>query len=269
MAVVSAGPRYETIEAVLREPVLTVRLHRPGAGNAITPTLVAECRDAVARYGPDATIVVLEGSPEVFCVGADFAHLAGAVRDGRTPASDPAPLYDLWLDLATGPYVSVAHVRGRVNAGGVGFVAACDIALADDTATFGLSELLFGLMPACVLPFLARRVGVQRAHYLALMTQPVSAAEALRYGLVDACDPRSADLLRRHLLRLRRLSKPAVARWKRYLAEQHTDLADARGPALGANRAVFTDRANLDAIARFVATGAFPWEQDHDSVQRR
>jgi polyketide biosynthesis enoyl-CoA hydratase PksH len=249
---------YETLRVNRQDSICHLQLHRPEAGNAINATLIAECRDVLERHRESATVVVLEGLPDVFCSGADFA----AVVAGRgVEAGDPGPLYDLWLDLATGPFVTIAHVRGKANAGGIGFVAACDIALADETARFGLSELLFGLLPACVLPFLIRRTGLQKAHYLTLTTQPISSPEAWRYGLVDAYDSRSDDLLRRHLLRLRRLSKPAVARYKHYVSALDPGLTGARGAALAANREVFSDPDNLDAIARFVQTGELPWER--------
>src|SRR5207248_3090020 len=130
-------------------------------------------------------------------------------------------LYELWLQIATAPFVTVAHLRGKTNAGGVGFVAACDIALADATATFSLSELLFGVYPACVMPFLIRRIGFQRAHYLTLMTQPIAVEQAHRWGLVDAYETQSDGLLRKHLLRLRCLSKVAIRRYKGYMTELH------------------------------------------------
>jgi polyketide biosynthesis enoyl-CoA hydratase PksH len=174
-------------------------------------------------------------------------------------------LYDLWTDLATGPYVTIAHVRGKANAGGIGFVAACDIVLADERAVFSLSELLFGLFPACVLPFLIRRIGVQKAHYMTLMTVPIPVQEAHRWGLVDAYAADSADLLRRHLLRLRRLSKSAIQRYKQYLSALDTFLAASRMPAVAGNREVFSDPENLEKIARFVATGQFPWERRDDT----
>jgi polyketide biosynthesis enoyl-CoA hydratase PksH len=154
----------------------------------------------------------------------------------------------------------VAHVRGKVNAGGMGFVAASDIVLADRSAQFSLSELLFGLFPACVLPFLIRRIGVQKAHYLTLMTKPIAVQEAQAWGLVDAHDADSASLLRTHLLRLRRLSKPAIARYKRYMHDLDRVLQHAKPLALAANREVFSDPENLKGIWRFVEQGKFPWE---------
>ncbi len=181
---------------------------------------------------------------------------AGVARD-----DGPGPLYDLWLRLATGPYITISHVRGKANAGGVGFVAASDIVLADTTAQFSLSELLFGLYPACVLPFLIRRIGFQKAHYLTLMTQPVTVAQAHEIGLVDAFEEQSEVLLRRHLLRLRRLSKTAIGRYKTYMNRISGPLAQLRAPAIAANLEVFSDPANLQAIGRFVEHGVFPWEK--------
>jgi len=204
---------YETLTVDRRDGVLTVQLNRPEAGNAINARLVAELGQVVAQCeaadGP--SVLVLSGSAEVFCAGGDFQATAAS-----DVAEDPEPLYDLWLRLANGPFVSLAVARGRVNAGGVGLAAACDIVLADGTASFGLSEMLFGLFPACVLPFLIRRVGAQRAHYLTLTTQPVDAAQALAWGLVDAVEDPVEGLLRRHLARLRRLGKPAIGRYKRH-----------------------------------------------------
>ena len=186
-----------------------------------------------------AKILVLEGLPEVFCWGADFGEIAagdgdrhgdggGVGGDGRSPAAD---LYDLWLSLAFGSFVSVAHVRGKVNAGGVGFVAACDIVLCADTVTFSLSELLFGLMPACVLPFLIRKVGLTKANFITLMTQPFTAEQAVAWHLVDAGADNSDNLLRRHLLRLRYLPKTGVTRYKNYLrdARRHPDPLPGQG----------------------------------------
>lgn len=242
---------YDTLRVRVEDNVWYVQLHRPEANNTIDGTLLAECADVLGACRDSASVVVLEGLPDVFCLGADLS--AGA--SGAEGTVDPKTLYGLWMELATGPFVSVAHVRGKTNAGGVGFVAASDIVLAEEKATFSLSELMFGLFPACVMPFLVRRVGMSRARFLALSTQPVEAAAAKEWGLVDACAADSVDLLRRQLLRLRRLPKDGIARFKRYLAEMDTSLADCRAPAERANREIFSDERNLARIARFVETG--------------
>jgi 3-carboxymethyl-3-hydroxy-acyl-[acp] dehydratase len=203
----------------------------------------------------------LSGSPEVFCLGADFKAIAGAPKKAHERDDGPGPLYDLWLRLATGPYVTISRVRGKANAGGVGFVAASDIVIADDTAQFSLSELLFGLYPACVLPFLIRRIGFQKAHYFTLMTQPISAKQACEWGLVDAYEPLSEALLRRRLQRLRRLSKVAIRRYKTYMSRISAPLQDLKSLAVTANLEIFSDAENLQAITRYVERGVFPWEK--------
>jgi polyketide biosynthesis enoyl-CoA hydratase PksH len=252
----------ETIRVRLEDDIAFVQLHRPASGNAIDERLIAETGEALRACEGQAKVVVLEGLPDDFCSGADFQEIQAQVDGGARRVQDPAPLYDVWQRLASGPYVTVAHVRGRANAGGVGFVAACDIVLAEEKATFGLSELLFGLMPACVLPFLARRIGFAKANYMTLMTQPITAAQAREWGLVDACEPSSENLLRKHLLRLRRLGHDGIARYKRYAAGLDGGLRASRPRALEANLEVFSDPENLRKIARYVRSGKFPWEND-------
>jgi len=252
---------YQTIKVRFQESVCYLQIDRPEANNTISDRLVAECNEVLSACEESANVVVLSGSPEVFCMGADFKALASASSITGHEQDGPGRLYDLWLRLATGPYVTIAHVRGKANAGGIGFVSASDIVLADDTAQFSLSELLFGLYPACVLPFLIRRIGFQRAHYLTLMTQPIAAKQACDWGLVDAVDPVSEALLRRHLLRLRRLSKAAIRRYKSYMRQLGAPLLALKSPAVTANLEMFADAGNLQAIRRYVEHGLFPWEQ--------
>jgi polyketide biosynthesis enoyl-CoA hydratase PksH len=254
---------YETIKVQFQESICFLQVDCPEANNTISDQLVAECNHVLSACEESANIVVLSGSPEVFCFGADFKSIAGAPRQGQGQGHDegPGPMYDLWRRLATGPYVTIAHVRGKANAGGVGFVAASDIVLGDETAQFSLSELLFGLYPACVLPFLIRRIGFQKAHYLALMTQPISVKQACEWGLVDAFEPQSELLLRRHLQRLRRLSKTAIRSYKTYMSRISPPLQELKSVAVAANREMFSDPSNLQGITRYVEQGLFPWEK--------
>jgi polyketide biosynthesis enoyl-CoA hydratase PksH len=251
---------FSALRVRFDDDIAYLQIHRPEANNAINDRLVAEFTAAMDICDARAKIVVVEGLPEVFCFGADFAELQKSFDDDGVPQQDPGPLYALWRRLATGPFVSIAHVRGKANAGGIGFVAACDIVLADSAAVFSLSELLFGLMPACVLPFLVRRIGFARANYMTLSTQPVTVQTAHEWGLVDAFEDNSENLLRKNLLRLRRLNKNSVARYKRYMASIEASLDAAEPKALAANLDVFTDVENLQRISRYVKTGQFPWE---------
>jgi polyketide biosynthesis enoyl-CoA hydratase PksH len=249
-----------TLRVRFQESICFAQIHRPEADNTISDELVTEMHRVLGACESAATVLVLSGSPEVFCLGADFKALAGA-RSASAESASRGPVYDLWLRMTAAPFITVAQVRGKANAGGIGFVAASDIVLADDTAQFSLSELLFGLYPAMVLPFLVRRVGAQRANYLTLMTQPFGAKQAYEWGLVDAFEPQSEGLLRRHLLRLGRLSKTAVRRYKSYMAGMSGHLSEQKPRAIAANLEVFSDPENLDAIKRYVDRGLFPWER--------
>ncbi len=254
---------YQTLQVRSQGDVCFIQIHRPEANNTINDTLIEEFAQALDAAERDSKIIVVEGSPEVFCFGADFKAIQHGFDGAGAPEGvNPAPMYDLWQRLARGPCVSIAHVRGQANAGGIGFVAACDIVICEERSTFSLSELLFGLMPACVLPFLMRRVGFSRAHYMTLMTESVSAKTAQEWGLVDECAVDSQNLLRKKLLRLRRLSKTAVERYKRYMNDLDDSLRAYQPRALAANVEVFSDQANLAKISRYVRTGQFPWEGD-------
>ena len=117
-----------------------------------------------------------------------------------------------------------------------------------------------------MLPFLIRRVGFQKAHYMTLMTQPISVQRAYAWGLVDEYEETSASLLRKHLLRLRYLSKTAISRYKRYMNKlgtgqgQALSLQDIKSLAVAANHEVFSDPDNLKGIYRYVEEGVFPWQ---------
>ncbi len=252
---------YEAIQVRFDEDVCFIQIHRPEANNSINDRLIEEFTEVLNRCEESVKIVVLEGLPEVFCFGADFKGIQETLDNAEQhQEQNPEPLYDLWLQLASGPFITIAHVRGKANAGGVGFVAACDVVLCEEKAIFSLSELLFGLMPACVLPFLIRRMGFSKANYMTLMTQPVSARQARDWGLVDAYEENSENLLRKHLLRFRRLSKKGISRYKRYMNTLDNFSMISKAKALEANREVFSDQNNLEKIARYVKTGQFPWE---------
>ncbi|MCC6749678.1 MAG: enoyl-CoA hydratase/isomerase family protein [Deltaproteobacteria bacterium] len=137
--------------------------------------------------------LLLRGEGSVFCRGLD---------PGPSAAADLEPLARMLLDLRGRPSPTVAFVEGETLGGGVGLAAACDLVLAHPDARFGLPELVFGLTPAIVWPFLRERVLPQPLRRLALTGESIGASEAARLGLVDvvasSCDPTA---LRRTLSR--------------------------------------------------------------------
>ena len=259
---VSMARHYDTVRTRWEGDICYLQMYRPDANNTINDTLVEECGAVLRECEASAKIVVLEGLPEVFCFGADLQTLSEArVRESHQHNAEA--LYALWLRFKRGPFISIAHVRGKVNAGGVGFAAACDLVLCEEKATFSLSELLFGLVPACVLPFLVERIGSARANAMTLMTQPVPGKQAQAWGLADACSENSENLLRIHLLRLRLLPKEGIARYKLYMGSLNNSVDASLPMAVACNAEVFSDEKNLAKIDRYLVTGKFPWEAEH------
>ncbi|MBL4889471.1 MAG: enoyl-CoA hydratase/isomerase [Candidatus Lindowbacteria bacterium] len=253
---------YQTLDVRFEHSVCYIQISRPEANNTINDLMVEEFHRVLDLCEAEITVLVIEGSADVFCFGADFEEMNQKKTDPNRGDSDPGPepLYRLWERLASGPWVSVACVRGKVNAGGVGFVAASDVVLADESAQIGLSEMVFGVLPACVFPFLMRRIGFRAANYMALMTRPISVSQAQQWGLFDAVEPSVSSLLRKHLLSLRRLSKKDVIRYKSYVSRLDDTISKAKPAALDANRDVFNDKQTLAGIFRYLETGQFPWE---------
>lgn len=242
-----------SLKATFENGVVTLCLDRPEAGNVIDAALIAALNTALDRVEREgAGSVVLRGRDGVFCTGADFS--------GAAPV-DADALYALWQRLVSGPFVSISAVSGRVNAGGVGFVAACDIVLCDQTASFALSEMLFGIFPACVHPFLAQRIGHKRASHMALTTGSINAEQACNWGLVDAVADDLETLLAQHLRRVFRLDADAIGRYKNYLSRvEGADIDAARPLAVATNRALFADPQIRRNIDRYTSEMKFPWE---------
>src|SRR3989442_986562 len=167
-------------------------LHRPAQRNALTPELVAALRQALVRADADpaARVVCVTGSGEhAFCAGADLGRLESS--QGFLPAHEAGGGYAaLLVDLTRLGKPVVACVNGSAFGGGLGLVAACDLAVAADDARFGTPEVDLGLFPYMALAPLQRVVGRRAALELALTGRRIDAAEAVRIGLLNAAVPR-------------------------------------------------------------------------------
>jgi polyketide biosynthesis enoyl-CoA hydratase PksH len=115
--------------------------------------------------------------------------------------------------------------------------------------------LLFGLFPACVLPFLIRKIGYQKAHYMALLTKPIMADQALNWGLVDVIEDNTSSAVRKHLLRLKRIPKNGIVKYKQYINKLNSSVLDFRILATSSNEEAFSDPQNLERIFQFMEMG--------------
>jgi methylglutaconyl-CoA hydratase len=167
--------------------VATVTLNRPEVRNAFNDEVIAELTAVFAELDDRAEVrcIVLAGSGTAFCAGADLnwmKRMAGYTRDENL--ADAAALATMLRAIYRCPKPTIARVQGDAYAGGVGLVAACDIAVSVDTAQYCLSEVKLGLIPATISPYVIRAMGARAAHRYFLTAERFSAAEALRIGFV-------------------------------------------------------------------------------------
>ncbi len=162
-------------------------LDSPANRNALSRALRAQLREALdAALADDAVrVVVLDHTGRVFCSGMDLSEAAGAGPGDQGVRELPDLLETVWT--AAKPVVAV--VRGPARAGGVGLAAACDVVVAASSATFGMSEVRLGLVPAVISAVVLPRVQPHVAHRLMLTGEVFDAATAATGGLVDLVAP--------------------------------------------------------------------------------
>jgi methylglutaconyl-CoA hydratase len=183
--------------------VATVTLDRPEVRNAFNDELIARLTLVLHEFGTrdDVRCIVLAGNGASFCAGADLnwmKRMAGySHEENLEDASKLARMLEILFHC---PKPTIAKVQGDAYAGGMGLVAACDMAVTVDTAQFCLSEVKLGLIPATISPYVIRAMGARAAHRYFLTAERFGAAEAHRIGFVhevvgaDELDVRVAEL---------------------------------------------------------------------------
>jgi methylglutaconyl-CoA hydratase len=168
--------------------VTTVTLNRPEKHNAFDDAVIAELRetfDALATRD-DVRVVVLASTGKNFSAGADLGWMKRMAeydyehnhRDAQLLARMLKSLYDL-------PQPTIARVQGAAFGGAVGLVSCCDMAVAAESASFCLSEVKIGLIPATISPYVIRAMGERAARRYFTTAERFGAAEARRIGLVS------------------------------------------------------------------------------------
>ena len=167
--------------------VATVTLNRPGIHNAFDEALISGLTAAFVSLDDDADVraVVLTGAGRSFCAGADLNWMKRMAAFGpEDNLADAHALAAMLRSLYALSKPTIARVNGAAYGGGVGLVAACDIAVAVPEATFALSEAKLGLIPATIGPYVIEAIGARQARRYFLTAERFDASEALRIGLL-------------------------------------------------------------------------------------
>jgi len=268
--------RLQTLQTEVRDGVAVVTMARERVRNAFNESMIGELDAAFGELGADAAVraIVLAGRGPVFCAGADLEWMARmADFTAEENRRDALQLARMLRTIHECPKPTLARVHGDAYGGGLGLVAACDMAFAARGAAFCLSEAKLGLIPATIGPYVVRAIGRRQALRYFQTAERFDGPEALRIGLVHALvAPERLDACISEVLEALSQTSPQAAReakrlvhdiagqplTERLLADTADRIAAARGSEDGREgvRAFLQKRKPRWQVGRASAPGA-------------
>jgi methylglutaconyl-CoA hydratase len=179
---------YKTIKYSIKDKIAWVTLNRPEIHNAFNETMISELLELYKEIGAmqNVRVVVITGEGKSFCAGADLNWMGGVIKYSFEQNLDESlQLAELFYTMYSLPKPTIAMVNGAAIGGGAGMVAVNDIVIASDRAKFSFSEVKLGLVPACISPYVIRRVGENRSRELFLSGERIDAQKAFNFGFVN------------------------------------------------------------------------------------
>ncbi len=183
---------YQTIELEIKNEVGTVWLNRPEIHNAFNEVMISELIDVFEHINEneDIRIVVLRGRGKSFCAGADLNWMRNVARYSyEENYKESLNLSLCFYNIYTCAKPTIAMVHGAAIGGANGLLAACDFVYADEETTFSLSEVKIGIVPACISPYVTKRVGEYGSKELMLTGKRFKGSEAAHHRLVNQSLP--------------------------------------------------------------------------------
>lgn len=244
--------------------VATLTLDSPHNRNALSAKLMAELTAALTAAQDDDAVraILLSHAGPVFCSGMDLSESRAASAGGMGVNAFPAILKAIW----TSPKPVVARVGGAARAGGVGLVAACDLAVAARTATFAFSEVRIGVVPAVISVTVLPRLHQRAAHELFLTGEVFDGDRAAAIGLVNrTVDPDDLDAEVRRYLDLLVLGAPgALAATKQILRRPAASMDDDFAAMLELSARHFASAEGQEGMAAFAEKRPASWVPTSD-----
>jgi len=163
-------------------------LSRPEVKNAINPELIDSLISALnnLEQNENIKIVVITGKGNVFCAGADLAWLSDIKNHTYEENLSESKKFIELLNLINNyPKPILAKVNGPAIGAGAGIALSCDIIIASDNASFGISEVAIGIVPAAIVPIVKKRIGETKTREYLITGQRISSELALRIGMIN------------------------------------------------------------------------------------
>lgn len=231
-----ASTHFNTLEVEQQSGIGTISLNRPDIRNAFNENMISEITTAFKMLIDVASVRViwLRGEGASFCAGADLNWMravAGYSYDQNYEES--YKLSQCFYTIYTCPKPTIALVHGAAIGGANGLLAACDMAVCDHDTVFSLSEVKIGIVPACISPYVIKRVGEYGARELMLTGRRFKGQEAEKYRLVNRSLPQGEMMAYvEEMTQMLLTSGPkAVAQCKELISQvvNHISLNDALG----------------------------------------
>jgi methylglutaconyl-CoA hydratase len=187
-----AQPSAPLVRAATVRGTATLTLDSPHNRNALSTALMRRLRESLAAAVADDTVrvIVLDHAGPVFCSGIDLTEASAAGGSTGSAGGDPAAhLPDVLADVWECPKPVVARVAGPARAGGLGLIAAADVAICAEPATFAFTEVRLGVVPAVISAVVLPRLAPRAAARLFLTGEVFDGPAAARAGLVTAAVP--------------------------------------------------------------------------------
>lgn len=259
---------FQTIQLSVRNEYAVITFCRIENENSINRKFLDEMHCVLDDLEKNSNIkvIVLEGKNGCFCTGMDFKEAINHdmnQNDNQPTMTDTEKYMELLKRISIYPKVIISKVNGKVIAGGIGIVAASDLAITEPNITFALSEALWGLMPSMVIPYLVRRVGMQSAYRLTLTTIPISAKEAKQIQLVDEVAEDIDAEINRYCQRLNKLNVRTIGRIKKYFRSVWIIDEDMEKRAISMTTQLMENSEIKENISNFINYRRFPWENNY------
>lgn len=213
---------FETLQLTLDNGVLTIALNRPELHNAFNKTMLLELAEIFESIPEEAVCVIMRGNGRSFCAGVDLNWMKDVSKNSyQVNYEESLLLSKCFLAIYQCQKPTIAVVHGVALGGANGLLSACDIAYAALDATFSLSEVKIGIVPACISPYVIKRVGEYGAKELMLTGRRINGEEAERFRLVNKAVPKEElDATVEALIQLLRTSGPKAMSQCKVLIDQ-------------------------------------------------
>ena len=184
---------YQTIKTEASDGVFTCTLNRPEVRNAFNAEMISELTDCARNLQESTRVFVLRGEGPVFCAGGDLRWMQRSLEmDREQNREDARKLAAMYFALDRLPVPLIGVIHGAAYGGGAGLVSVCDYAIAVEGTQLSFSEVRLGIVPACISPFVLRKIGPGHARALFTTAERFDTDKAFHVGLIHQIAPNLA-----------------------------------------------------------------------------